>query len=148
MVDIRQDPGFARSGDGFGIRDLAVERPLPRANHAEPGVPGYAPPAKPALGRDRPVVPPPVPEVQLDDLEDKIKAQVQAHTGDPVAAIRISLKRLTHRQMRELCAAIFAARKTLAAPPSPLANAGAADVAATITQAELPDVLDRFAYEE
>lgn len=44
-------------------------------------------------------------------------------------AIREALKKLTHREMRELTAAIFDASK-----------------GDTISRADLPDVLDKFAY--
>ena len=52
--------------------------------------------------------------------------------------IKDAIKKLTHREMREMVAAIFEAQKKL----------GGAATDETITRTELADVLDRFAYGE
>ena len=54
------------------------------------------------------------------------------------ATIKDAIKKLTHREMREMVAAIFEAQKKL----------GGAYTDETITRTELADVLDRFAYGE
>ena len=56
------------------------------------------------------------------------------------ATIKDAIKKLTHREMREMVAAIFAAQQKI------MGNDEATDE--TITRTELADVLDRFAYGE
>ena len=81
----------------------------------------------------------PVPASAPRDYAPKrgLAAVAEAIAGDPPPykaprhqdAIREALKKLTHREMRELTAAIFDASKS-----------------DTIARADLPDVLDKFAY--
>jgi hypothetical protein len=75
--------------------------------------------------------PPEEREARLDEIEDQVAKHTQ-RGSDPITAIQGWLRLLTHRQMRELVAAIYRVHKS--------ENA--------ITAAELPDVLDKFAYGE
>ena len=66
---------------------------------------------------------------KLRDLEKDIAKQVtdySSYTKDPIQQIQAQLKLLTHRQMRDMCKAI----------------ANGKDIPA----ADLPDILDKFAY--
>ncbi len=54
------------------------------------------------------------------------------------ATIKDAIKKLTHREMREMVAAVFEAQKKL----------GGAATDESITRTEFADVLDRFAYGE
>jgi hypothetical protein len=75
--------------------------------------------------------PPPEEQARFDEIEEQLAKHTQ-RGQDPIAAIQAWLRLLTHRQMRDLVAAIYRVHKS--------ENA--------ITAAELPDVLDRFAYGE
>jgi hypothetical protein len=144
---IKQDENFGKLPP---IRDLNDERQVPGYDHTRPAS-DYAPkrpiaqtPVPPPRGYAKPPT-----EVDVEAIEDVLKTHVQQLTGtDPIKAIKDNLKRLTHRQMREMCAAIFKARKD-SFHPAPEMNAKAAsDVSTTISQHELPDVLDKFAYDD
>jgi hypothetical protein len=76
---------------------------------------------------------------KLAQLEKDIRQSVPYsynRTDEPINEIKAKLKLLTHRQMREMCAAIFASK----AKSTAVAEDG------IISKVELPDVLDRFAH--
>jgi hypothetical protein len=60
-------------------------------------------------------------------------------TSSEVDAIKVSLKALTHRQMRQLVEAIFACHEALHPQNDTVLQRA-------ITLAQLPDVLDKFAH--
>ena len=100
-------------------RDYAPKRGLEAVAEAvaPAAVAGYRPP---------PYTPPPPPYTPPQPGSQ--------HT----ATIKDAIKKLTHREMREMVAAVFEAQKKL----------GGAATDETITRTELADVLDRFAYGE
>jgi hypothetical protein len=60
------------------------------------------------------------------------------------AAIKDRLKQLTHREMRDFVAEIFAAHRKLRSEHQSASDVD--DFSSSITLAQLPDVLDKFAY--
>ena len=119
--------------------------PMPKSLDTPRPVPGFDRPATPSPVSD--YAPRPAPQrgleavaqaIERDTLRTPPSAMGQQQASTHTAAIRESIKKLTHREMREMVAAIFEAQKKL----------GGAATDETITRTELADVLDRFAYGE
>jgi uncharacterized protein YqeY len=103
--------------DTFGIKDL---------NEQKIGS-EYAPKRKPDLG-----------ELERAMAETpKYYPYNSPSASEVINAIKENIKKLTHRQMREMCKAIFEAHHK---------NAVQETGKPSITDTELPDVLDRFAH--
>ena len=64
---------------------------------------------------------------------------VSPGSSQHTATIKDAIKKLTHREMREMVAAIFAAQQKIM---------GNDELGEVITKGDLADVLDRFAYGE
>jgi hypothetical protein len=71
-------------------------------------------------------------------VEANRRVDEQAQTNDPIELIKLNIKKLTHRQMREVVEQIFSVRGKVD-KSDPLNNI-------SIARSELPDVLDRWAH--
>lgn len=87
-----------------------------------------------ALGNE--FAPPAYKREALGAVERELRSSISSYgaTTDPINQIKAQIKLLTHRQMREMCAAIFAAKEKLKQEGD------------SISKTDLPDVLDKFAY--
>ena len=126
--------------------------PMPKSLDAPRQVPGFDRPATPPPVSD--YAPRPAPQrgleavaqaIERDTLRTPPSAMAQQQASTHTAAIRESIKKLTHREMREMVAMIFAAKDKLA---SDRRDHDAVGDMVAISKTELADVLDRFAYGE